>query len=185
MPKTAAIKESQTIELKRQWGWILLLGILFLFLGFIGLGMVISLTLMSMFFLASFLIVAGIIHFIDFIEHKKWKGILGHVLISVLYITSGCLIFNYPLYTSSFIALLLAVSFITIGITRIIMAIILKEDKAWGWLFLTGISAVILGLLMLIQWPDSGLWIIGMFIAIELIVNGWTYVLIALFLRKS
>jgi uncharacterized membrane protein HdeD (DUF308 family) len=35
------------------------------------------------------------------------------------------------------------------------------------------------------QWPFSALWIIGLFIAIELIVNGWSYIFIAIAMRRN
>ena len=63
------------------------------------------------------------------------------------------------------------------------MAIALKDSKGWIWLLLAGITAIILGILILIQWPISALWVIGLFIAIELIISGWTYIFIALALQ--
>ncbi|KTD52805.1 HdeD family acid-resistance protein [Legionella quateirensis] len=172
-------------ELKRNWGWILGLGILFLFLGCIGLGMVVGLTLVSMYFFGALLVVSGITHIIDVFKHKEWKGIIWQALIAVLYIAAGCLVFYDPFLASTLITGILAAVLIVIGFTRIIMALVLRESKGWGWLLLAGITAIILGVLILAQWPISGLWVIGLFIAIEMIVNGWTYIFIALSLRAS
>lgn len=172
-------------ELKRNWGWILGLGILFLFLGCIGLGMVVGLTLVSMFFFGALLIISGITHVIDVFKHKEWKGIIWQALIAVLYIAAGCLVFYDPFLALTLITGILAAVLIVIGVTRIIMAVALKDSKGWGWLMLAGITAIILGVLILAQWPISGLWVIGLFIAIEMIVNGWTYIFIALSLRAS
>ena len=172
-------------ELKRNWGWILGLGILFLVLGCIGLGMVVCLTLVSMFFFGALLIISGITHIIDVFKHKEWKGIIGQALIAVLYIAGGCVVFYDPFLASTLITALLAGVLIIIGITRIIMAIALKDSKSWGWLLLAGITAIVLGVLIIMQWPISGLWVIGMFIAIEMIVNGWTYIFIGLSLRQT
>jgi uncharacterized membrane protein HdeD (DUF308 family) len=47
------------------------------------------------------------------------------------------------------------------------------------------VSVVLGGLMILMEWPQSGLWIIGLFIAIELIFNGWSYVFVALAARAS
>jgi len=102
-----------------------------------------------------------------------------------LYLAGGCVVFYDPFLASTLITGLLAAVLIVIGITRIIMAIALKSSKGWGWLLLAGLTAIILGVLILIQWPISGLWVIGMFIAIEMIVNGWTYIFIALSLRNK
>lgn len=185
MTDSKKIRQSAAGELKRNWGWILGLGILFLFLGCIGLGMVIGLTLVSMYFFGALLILSGITHVIDVFKHKEWKAIIWQALIAVLYIAAGCLVFYDPFLASTLITGILASVLIVIGVTRIIMAITLNDSKGWGWLLLAGITAIILGILILAQWPISGLWVIGLFIAIEMIVNGWTYIFIALALRAS
>lgn len=170
-------------QLQRNWGWILGLGILFLILGFIGLGMVVGLTLVSMIFFAALLFIAGLTQFIDVFKHKEWKGIIWQSLIAVLYITAACVVFYDPFLASTLITAMLAGVLIVIGLTRIFMAFALKDSKSWFWLLLAGITAIILGILILLQWPMSGLWVIGLFIAIEMIVTGWTYIFIALSLK--
>jgi uncharacterized membrane protein HdeD (DUF308 family) len=170
-------------ELQRNWGWILGMGLLFLLLGLIGLGMVVGLTLVSMFFFGALLVIGGVSHIIDVFKHHEWRGMIWQSLIAVLYIVGGCIVFYDPFLASTLITAILAGVLIVLGITRIIMAITLRNSTGWAWLFLAGLTAIILGLLIMLQWPASGLWIIGLFIAIEMIVNGWTYIFIALALR--
>jgi uncharacterized membrane protein HdeD (DUF308 family) len=55
----------------------------------------------------------------------------------------------------------------------------------WGWQALDGIIALVLGLLVLAQWPASGLWVIGLFVGIDLIFYGWAWIALALALRAS
>ena len=171
--------------MKRNWGWILGLGIIFLILGCIGLSMVIGLTLVSMYFFAALLFISGISHIADVFKHKDWKGIVWQAIIAVFYIIGAGIVVYDPFLASTLITAMLAGILIVIGVTRIAMAMSLKDSKGWGWLFLAGITAIILGVLILMQWPVSGLWVIGMFIAIEMIVNGWTYIFIALSLRAE
>ncbi|MFA5960732.1 MAG: HdeD family acid-resistance protein [Tatlockia sp.] len=169
-------------ELKRNWGWLLALGIVFVFLGFIGLGMVVGLTLASMFFLGILLIIGGFSQLIDVFKAKTWKTVLWHAFIAALYIIGGALIIYDPFLASSLITTLLASVLIIIGITRFIMALSLKGESGAAWLLLAGLVAIILGVMILMQ-PFSGLWVIGLFIAIELIVTGWTYIFLALGMR--
>ena len=183
MAKTKEIDPPVVVDLNRNWGWILGLGILFVILGCIGLGMVVGLTLVSMIFFSALLIIAGITHIVDVFKHREWKGIIWQSLIAILYIVAGCVVFYDPFLASTLITALLAGLLIVIGLTRIIMAFSLKDSKGWIWLLLAGITAMILGALILMQWPVSGLWVIGLFIAIEMIVTGWTYIFIAFALR--
>ena len=54
----------------------------------------------------------------------------------------------------------------------------------WGWHALNGFITFVLGVLVLAQWPVSGLWAIGLFIGIDLIFFGLAWVALALDLHK-
>ena len=52
------------------------------------------------------------------------------------------------------------------------------------WPIVSGIVSLLLGLLLWLHWPWSGLWFIGLAIGIELIFRGWTFFMLALTLRS-
>jgi uncharacterized membrane protein HdeD (DUF308 family) len=54
----------------------------------------------------------------------------------------------------------------------------------WGWVLLSGIVTFMLGVLIKWNWAVSGLWIIGLFIGIDMIFRGWSYVMLFLAARK-
>jgi uncharacterized membrane protein HdeD (DUF308 family) len=147
--------------------------------------MVIGLTLVSMSFIAALLFISSITHFIDIFKHKDWRGILWQSVIAVLYLIGAIIVLYDPFLASAFITMWLAAVLIVIGLARIILAISLKHTQGWAWRLFSGVLTIILGLLIIIQWPISGLWVIGMFIAIDMIVNGWTYIFIAFSIRAS
>lgn len=184
MPKKSSIMNTLPAEFKRSTGWLLGLGILFVLLGCIGLGMVVGLTLISVLFLGIILMIAGLLQIIDVFTCKHWRGALWHALVGILYIIAGGIIIYDPILASEAITALIAWVLIFIGIARIMMTIELRHAKGWGWLLFAGVTAIILGILILLQWPYSGLWVLGMFIGIELLVNGWAYILMAIALRR-
>ena len=185
MAKTKVIVDVVPPELKRNWGWLLALGILFVILGCVGLGMVVGLTLASMLFLGVLLIIAGIAQIVDVFKSKHWKGAIWHAIIALLYLVGGGIVIYDPLLASTIVTALLAWVFIIIGITRLTMAAVLRRSAGWVWLVIAGLAAIVLGVLILLQWPYSGLWVIGLFIAIEILINGWTYIFLALSLRRA
>ncbi|MBA2652894.1 MAG: DUF308 domain-containing protein [Tatlockia sp.] len=172
-------------ELRRNWGWLLGLGIFFVILGCIGLGMVVGLTLASMLFLGVLLIIAGCSQFVDVFKAKEWDGVTWHAFVAALYIIGGCLVIYDPFLASAIITALLAGVLIIIGLTRFFMVLQLKESAGKIWLLLAGLIAIALGVMILTQWPISGLWVIGLFIAIEMFVDGWAYIFLALGLRRK
>lgn len=182
----AISKKINATTLGRSWGWLLGLGVLFILLGVWALKMVVGVTLVSILFLGVLFEIAGIAQLIDTFKSKQWRASAGHGLIALFYMAMGALIIFDPIMASSIITLLLACLLIIIGITRFIMAVSLHSHTA-GWFFLLigGIAAILFGVLIIAHWPISGLWVIGLFISIELIVTGWTYVFLAITMRKG
>lgn len=168
---------------QRRWGWLLGLGIILIILGCVGLGMVVSMTIASMYVFALLLLLSSLSHLIDASRNKHWEGFLWQLGIGILYLVGAILIFYDPLLASTVITALLAWILIIIGGSRLGMAVLLRHHRAWKWIFVAGLSALILGVLILMQWPLSGLWVIGMFISIDLIFVGITYLGIALAIR--
>jgi uncharacterized membrane protein HdeD (DUF308 family) len=167
-------------DLVHNWGWLLAQGILLVVLGTIGLGMTIWLTLASVFIFGVFLVIGGGVQIFQTFKCKGWESILWHALIAVLYLLAGLSIMSDPAAASTLFTLLLAGALVGIGFVRLIMAFQLRGARNWFWLLIGGIAAIVLGVMILARWPVSGLWVIGLFVAIEMIFGGWSYIFIAL-----
>jgi uncharacterized membrane protein HdeD (DUF308 family) len=142
--------------------------------------MTIWLTLASVFIFGVFLVIGGGVQIFQTFKCKGWESILWHALIAVLYVLAGLNIMADPLAASTLFTLLLAGALVGIGVVRLIMAFQLRGVKNWGWPLIGGIAAMVLGFMILARWPVSGLWVIGLFVAIEMIFSGWSYIFIAL-----
>jgi uncharacterized membrane protein HdeD (DUF308 family) len=168
----------------KRWGWLLALGILLLVLGIIGLGMTVALTIASVLFFGFLLLIGGGVQLAHAFTCRGWRSIVMHALIALLYIVAGFAVITDPLVASAALTLLIAILIIAIGVARLVMAWQLRGSRGWGWLLAAGILAVVLGLIIAAHWPISGLWVIGLFVAIEMIAHGWTLILMALALRE-
>lgn len=171
--------------LRVSWGWLLALGILSIVLGTIGLGMVGVLTIASVIFFGVLLLVGGVAQLVQAFTCKGWKSIFWHVLIALLYLAAGIVCITDPIGSSGVLTLALAWILIAVGVFRGIMAFQLRGNPGWAWVLVAGVIAIALGAMILAQWPESALWIIGLFVAIELIFNGWSEVFIALAARQA
>jgi uncharacterized membrane protein HdeD (DUF308 family) len=167
-------------DLTHNWGWLLAQGILLVVLGTIGLGMTIWLTLASVFFFGVLLVIGGGVQIFQTFKCRGWGSILWHGLIAVLYVLAGFSVMTDPLAASTLFTLFLAGALVGIGVMRLIIAFQLRGAKNWFWPLIGGIAAIFLGIMILARWPVSGLWVIGLFVAIEMIFGGWTYIFIAL-----
>ena len=172
-------------DLKKNWGWLLALGILSVLLGTAGLGMTFGLTLASVQLFGILLVVGGVFQLFDAFKCKGWRSTIWHVLIALLYVAAGILMLVDPLLGSATLTLAIAWILIAVGIMRGIMAFQLRPASGWYWALISGIVSIALGGMIIAEWPASGLWVIGLFVAIELILNGWSYVFVALAARRA
>ncbi len=163
-------------ELPKKWGWLLALGILMIILGTIGMFMSVWVTLATVLVFGGFALAGGIFQIIQAFKAKeeKWAGRLPHLLIAIIYILMGIIIVVDPVAAGLGITLAIAALLIAIGITRIVYAFKCRKQK-WRWILplVFGIIDLILGIIIIINWPISGLWVIGLFVSIEMIMNGW------------
>jgi uncharacterized membrane protein HdeD (DUF308 family) len=180
MPNGIAVSRSLYGDLSINWGWLLALGIIQLVLGIIGLAMTVTLTLATILVYGIFLLVAGVAQLVHSFYAKGWRSVLLHVAIAALYVITGLVIIYNPVLASLAVTLFIGFLFTFTGVIRGIMAFQMKNSKSWGWYLLSAAVSIILGLIIVAQWPVSALWVIGLFVAVELIFNGWASIMIAL-----
>lgn len=172
-------------EVGKNWGWLLALGIAFVVLGALGLGLAGFVSLTSVIFFGALLLVGGGAQLVHAVKAKGWKSIVHSVAIAALYLAAGACIVYDPVAATATLTLLLAGALIAIGVLRIGMAFQLRGQPQWIWPLLAGIVSILLGAMILSAWPASGIWIIGLLISIEMIFHGWALVSMAFAARGA
>lgn len=161
-------------------------GILSLILGVIGTGMSVSMTLTSILIIGIFVIVTGIIFFIEAFSAPDWSGKLYYLLLSILYVITGIIMVVYPAASAVWFTLFLVIFFSVAGIMRIIAGFLSRDElSGWGWMVFGGLLNIILAVMIYAQWPESGLWVIGLFVSIELIVQGINAIVLSRVIKQA
>jgi len=171
-------------SIRRTWGWFLALGIVQIVVGTLAVGFAFSATLASVIMLGILLLIAAGAQIAAAIWARNWRGFFLFLLLGVLYAVTGFLAILHPAAAAEGLTLLLAAAFLVGGIFRIIFALA-ADFPSWGWVFCNGIIGLLLGVAILWQWPASGLWVLGMFVGIDLIVSGVTWTTIAAAVRND
>ncbi len=172
--------------LAKHWGWFVFWGLCLVLLGTGAIYASVFTTLASVIFLGIVFCVASVFMLINTFKFWLHKGIsfFGHLLLSILYFIAGVMLLVTPLQSAISLTLLLGIFFIAVGIYRIIFSLYAKLPR-WGWILLSGIITTILGVLILAQWPSSGLYVIGLFVGIDILLIGWSYIMLGLFSRTA
>jgi len=175
---------SDTAPLRAKWGWIVALGVIYLLTGFIALGSVVMATVASVLVVGVMMIIAGVAEVFSAFQIKSWGKFLLWALLGVLYIIAGFVTFENPLLAAVVLTLILGASLVASGIMRIILAFSMKRETPWIWVLLSGGITLLLGLLILAHWPVSSLYILGLFLGIDLILAGAAWIGLGFGLRR-
>ena len=180
-----ALRVSSDVEpLRAKWGWIVALGAVYLIAGFVALGSVLLATVVSVFLVGVMMIIAGVAEVINAFEVRGWGKFLLWLLLGILYIIAGLVTFRNPLLAAALLTLILGVTLVASGIMRIILAFSVQRETPWIWVLLSGVVTLLLGALILARWPVSSLYILGLFLGIDLIFAGAGWVGLGLSLRR-
>jgi uncharacterized membrane protein HdeD (DUF308 family) len=169
--------------IRGKWGWILALGIIEIVVGTLAIAMPFAGSLATIAALAALLIVGGAAQLVGAFWTRDWSGFFLSLLMGVIYLVTGVVFLRHPIDTLKFITLLLACALMVGGLFRIIGSLMYRFPQ-WGWTLLGGIINLVLGIYIYGMWPLDSLVIIGLFVGIDLIFTGWTWVALALAVKN-
>ncbi|WP_109439638.1 HdeD family acid-resistance protein [Acinetobacter haemolyticus] len=158
--------------------WYLLLGVLLVVFGLILLAALPFATLSAVLLFGILMMLSGVMHlgaaFIAFKGGTRWLW----ALFGILYLIAGYFAFTTPVITAVVLTSLLAIALIIAGMIRLINAFILKPLSGWGWILFSGLLTLLTGILIL-SLPGSPFWVLGMFLAIDILFQGINYLTFA------
>ena len=159
----------------KSWWLYLLLGIVLVIGGIVVLGDINVASLFSALVISWAILIVGIFQVVHAFSSTGWKGFVLDLLIGILYIAAGYLLLANPLAATIKLTLLLGIIWLVSGFFRIILAGVLWRQAGW-LLLLSGIIGVLAGGIILSEWPQSGLWVLGLCLGVDLLFHGFAWI---------
>jgi uncharacterized membrane protein HdeD (DUF308 family) len=175
----AAMVAAVLVPAKKHWVLLLTLGILMIVLGTLGLFQPIAYTVATTIFFGALLLVSGGTGIVAAFKLEGWKGKTAAILLAILFLITGVLMLLHPVLGALSLTLVVAAFLTASGLVKIWMGFTHREHSSWGWLVASGLLSIALGILIYADFPGSGLWVLGLFLAIELMFDGWGLVMLA------
>jgi uncharacterized membrane protein HdeD (DUF308 family) len=169
-------------ELRRSWGWILTLGISLIVLGAACIAADQVATFVTVVFFGWVLLLSAIAGFINMFAVGTWPGAMLYLLSALIRGFTGYLLVRYPSAGAVSLTLVLATLFVVGGLFRAIGASAIQFPR-WGWSAVSGILSFVLGIMLLVQLPQTSVWFIGLAIGIDALVDGIALTSFALAVR--
>lgn len=172
-----------TEKAKKNTTLVIVLGVLMIILGFGLLSYTFATNIAAMYLIGIFVVIAGLLQFFNAFNMYEGVNAIFWAIIGILYVIAGVLTIIHPLVTSFILTTFIAVAFILVGVFRIISSIKLRPFNGWQWSLFAGVISTLTGILI-IATPGSFTWVIGLFIAIDIIFQGVIYTTIGFSIRS-
>ena len=174
----------QEMERARKYWWMfLLLGILLVLGGVVAIVYPCITSLGAVMVLGIILVVSGIFSIIGAFWAGKWSAFFLQLLVGILYLIAGMAIRNAPVESMAIVTMFMAAFFIVAGAFRVVVALV-ERFPQWGWALVNGLITLLFGIIIFDSFPYSALWLVGLLVGIELLFNGWTWIMLSLAIRN-
>jgi uncharacterized membrane protein HdeD (DUF308 family) len=179
--------ETHTVDLgvvHRHWKWFLGIGIALALLGVLALSSVVTTTFVSVLVFGWILIATSVLGFIHLFKVRAWSGFFINLLLAILDLVIGVLLIARPTLGALSLTLVMGILFFVGGLYRVSVALTTSLPHRTLLLF-NGFISILLGALIVLQWPVSGLWVIGLFLGVDLVFRGISLALLAVAGRNA
>ena len=163
--------------------YTLITGILLVVLGTAGILLPGVMSLSTALFVGWLMLIGGILWAVHTYQYGP-NNVMDWLKPALLFIIGGLMLF-YPVLGVEAVGLLLAVYLLLDAMHSFALAQSIYPARGWGWMTFNGVVSALLATLFLIGWPATSLWLVGLYVAISLLFDGWALVAIGWMLRKG
>jgi len=163
---------SLTDDIKKRSTWSVLMGILTALLGVFLIGYPLAAATIATVLFGWVLILVAIAQFVFALHSQTIGNFFLKVLFGVLYGAAGIALAFFPFSgIAALTALLGAVLLIHAGVAAAI-AFKMRPVEGWGWFLLDAGASLLVGILVLAEWPTSSIWAIGTLVGAAVLIDG-------------
>jgi uncharacterized membrane protein HdeD (DUF308 family) len=176
------IPSSLGAAIQRHWVLFLCEGIALVILGILAVLAPVIASVAATVFFGWILLLSGIIGLFTTLRARQAPGFGWSLVSALLGIVAGAVLLWWPLQgTLSLTAVLIAFLLVE-GVASIMYALEHRGGFSgrWGWMLVSGIIDVILGVVLLLGLPGTALWALGLLVGINMLFGGWALILMAL-----
>jgi uncharacterized membrane protein HdeD (DUF308 family) len=165
--------ESETREQTINSRGLTLIAVLMLILGVIAIIFPFFATITSTLVFGWIFIFAGIAQIVYAFQSKGMGRVTWKLILGLLYLLAGILVLIDPLEGALAFTLVLGITIFTQGVIQISLAFQMRQTSPnWGWMLISGIAGIILGIFIWSSFPSSAVWLIGTWVGVNLFFDG-------------
>jgi uncharacterized membrane protein HdeD (DUF308 family) len=164
------------------WKLFLFQGIVMLILGVLAVAAPVLATIAVDIYLGWLFLLSGIVGLVAMFSAKDIPAFLWSLVTAALSVAAGVLLIWKPAEGALSLTMVLIALFIAEGIFQSVTSVAYRQvsGASWGWMLASGIADLALAAIIILGWPASAAWTVGLLVGINLITSGWAVVMVAL-----
>jgi uncharacterized membrane protein HdeD (DUF308 family) len=163
-------------EAKKNAGWLVALGVVTVIAGLLSIASPLLSGLGVSILIGIAMVIAGVARIIGAFHAGSFgQGALAFIG-GIFTFVAGVILAARPGIGLASLTLLLGGYLLVDGIAGGLLAFHVRPEKGWGWMLFSAAMGVVLGFLLLKEWPLSGLWAIGTLVGINLLLAGFSLI---------
>ncbi|MFK0044555.1 HdeD family acid-resistance protein [Streptomyces sp. NPDC090741] len=176
-------KDKDRKQLKRRFGLLAVLGLLLVVAGLVGLFYAAFATLTTVFLFGWLLLAGGLVGLVQAFQSRKSNHFWLAVVVAAINIAAGFVILRRPEASAEALTMFAALFFLIGGLFRLVGGLVVRGTNLWVNL-VQGAFGILLGFLVLANWPGNSLYVIGTFFSLALLFDGLSLVLLGMSARR-
>jgi uncharacterized membrane protein HdeD (DUF308 family) len=157
-------------------GWLIALGVVTVIAGFLAMGSPLASGLAVVVLIGIALVIGGVSRIIGAFRAGSFgQGALAFIG-GIITFVAGLAMTGRPGIGLTTLTLILGVYLVVDGISSAILAFHVRPEKGWGSMLFSAVMGLLLGFLLLREWPLSGLWAIGTLTGVNLLFSGFSMI---------
>lgn len=160
-----------TTKLTRGFSWTAAFGLILVLAGLVGLVYTGVATLTSMILFGWLLLIGGAVGLLHAVQARGINFFWLGVVVAALNIAAGVVVIRRPDAAAEALTMFAALLFLTGGVFRVVGSLVVRGAQ-FGWTLLQGAFDLLLGILVLDNWPSSSKYVIGCFFSLALLFDG-------------
>lgn len=165
-------REAMRQSVRRYSLWYLAEGILLTLAGILAIVFPLISSTAAVLMLGWLLVFSGVLQTVGLVSARHvphfWLQ-LAAVLLSLL---AGFLILRDPLQSLAVLTLLILVFFMLEGMSKIVFALTIRPLPVWGYVLASGVLGVLLSVFLLVNLPETAVWLVALLIGFQFIAIG-------------
>ena len=172
-------------QIRQGTAWGIALGILLIILGIIAIAVPLITAIALSLLFGWLFIFGGIAQIVYAFLSRAAGGFTWKLLLGMFYLLGGISVLLSPGIAAVTLSLILGISILLQSVTQVITAFQMRPEQGWIWVLFSGITGIILGILIWSEWPIGAVWLLGIWFGFNLLSDGIGVVMVASGIRAA